>query len=176
MDFKDNQQAKIISFAEITAEEFERVDVKIDYVIRVLGSRELTAQKPNKVRSLAIAINEVLGSSYRPLVIRKNRATRELKGLSKEGRKKELEGVYELNDCPDLKDKAVLIVDDIYTFGTSMETIGEVLRTAYPSVKLYGFALAHNWQRGTDGVNGNNDHFEQHYRTILAKHEKKHKE
>lgn len=152
MDFKRGDIPPKEAFSEMAAEEFTLLGHKFDYVTRVLSSKELVALKGNKVAAIAHSIYEVCNAHYHPNLVQKNRMTKELKGLNKDQRKAELEGVYEIYQPVDLNHKSVLVVDDVFTFGTSLEAIAEVLKKENPHVKLYGFAIAHNWRRGQDGI------------------------
>ena len=169
MDFKADKQKQLRTFSSLAACEFHGIGVKVDYVIRVLGSNELVALKSSRVRNVAVEIAKELSAAYAPNFIKKNRVTKPMKGLNKDQRKAELDGVYELYNCPDLNGKTVLIVDDIFTFGTCMEAIAEIFKAKWPKVKLYGFALAHNWQKGDGGITINEKDFIDKYEEFKSK-------
>ncbi|MEG2860486.1 MAG: phosphoribosyltransferase family protein, partial [Clostridia bacterium] len=55
--------------------------------------------------------------------------TRKLYKLNKEERKKELKNVFIINDNKDiLKNKKVLLIDDIFTTGSTVNEISKVLK------------------------------------------------
>jgi predicted amidophosphoribosyltransferase len=169
MDFKRGDAPQIEAFSNLASEEMKKLGKSFDIVMRVLGSKELTATKASKLAVISRKIRDELGNEYNPNIVKKNRVTKELKSLGKEARKKELEGVYELYKDEDLNNKRILIVDDIFTFGTSFEAIAEVIKRKYPNSKLYGFVLAHNWIKGDNGVVINEADFIERYTKELSK-------
>jgi predicted amidophosphoribosyltransferase len=169
MDFKRGDLAPREAFGDLAAQEFEMLGRQFDYVTRMLGSKELVALKGNKVAAIATKIADTCGQHYHPNLVRKSRLTRELKYLNKGQRKAEMEDVYKIYKAIDLNNKKVLIVDDVFTFGTSFEAIGDVLRHQNPDVRLFGFALVHNWQRGTGNVNINEADFIERYTKAFRK-------
>lgn len=168
MDFKRGDLQPREAFSDLAAQEFSLLGGRFDYATRVLGSKEMVAQKGNKVAAIAIKIFNSNADHYHPNLVKKNRLTRELKYLNKEQRKAELEGVYEIYDQIDLNHKKVLVVDDVFTFGTSFEAIAEVLKKRNPDVRLFGFALVHNWHKGENGIFINEADFISRYNKAYA--------
>src|ERR1700744_6057093 len=76
MDFKVDKPDQVEAFAKVSADWFQAQGLTFDYVIRVLGSNETTATKPNRVREVALAIADHTEAIYHPLILKKNRATR----------------------------------------------------------------------------------------------------
>lgn len=168
MDFKRGDLQPREAFSDLAAQEFSLLGIRFDYVTRVLRSKEMEAKKGNKVAAIATKIFNNNAEFYHPNLVRKNRLTRELKYLNKEQRKEELHGVYEIYAPVDLNNKKVLIVDDVFTFGTSFEAIAEILKRNNPDVKLYGFALVHNWHKGENGISINETDFINRYNKAYA--------
>jgi predicted amidophosphoribosyltransferase len=169
MNFKRGDTAPREAFGNLAAGEFGLMGRKFDFVIRALGSKELVAQKGNKVAAIAKDISDVCKAHYHPNLVRKTRHIPEIKYLSKEQRKAELQGVYEIYQPIDLNHKKVLVVDDVFTFGTTMEAIGDVLGQQNPEVRLFGFALVHNWHKGENGIVVNEPAFVSRYNKVFAK-------
>jgi len=170
MDFKADKKPQLDTFSALAADAMAAEDIKFDYILRVLGSDELTATKGNRVRDIALAITNAVKCKYRPLWLEKKRKTRSLKGLKLPQRQAELEDVYFLKDTDDLNDCNVLIVDDISTTGTSLQVIAELILRQYPQAKVYGFILAKTSNPDFGGPDRNDQDSELHYREVLKKH------
>jgi len=168
MDFKADKEDQVEAFARLSADWFADEFLTFDYVIRVLSSKETIAQKPNRVRTVAIAIAKETGAQYHPLIIKKNKETRSLKGMGRASRQAELAGVYELHEEVDLDGKRVLIVDDVTTTGTSFEAIAVPLKEAYPEVELFGYAIMRTHGKGDDGIEENDKDTVDIYKAALA--------
>lgn len=61
--------------------------------------------------------------------------------LNKENRRKNIQGVYELKKEQRLKHKKILLLDDIYTTGSTVEECCKILKQAQPS-KIGVFTMA----------------------------------
>lgn len=61
-------------------------------------------------------------------------------GLTMEEREKMSSEVFQLNSEPDLKDKTLLLIDDVYTTGTTLERCGEALKILRPK-EIFGLTL-----------------------------------
>ena len=62
--------------------------------------------------------------------------------LNKEERRKNLEGVFVIDDSIDLTGKKVLVVDDVYTTGATMQAMNKLLRSKN-ALKVCGIMLCH---------------------------------
>ncbi|WP_276485775.1 ComF family protein [Paraflavitalea pollutisoli] len=170
MDFKADYKAQVAAFSEISAIEIEKTGIEFDYIIRALGSNETTATRPNRVRSLCIAIHEGSGGTYSPLSVAKKRKTKSLKYLSRPERIAELEDVYYLTKGIDWNSLNILVVDDITTTGTTLEVIGKLIKDECPDAKLYGYCLAQTKKPEYAGVSNNEKDVEEYYRSVLSKY------
>lgn len=61
--------------------------------------------------------------------------------LNKEERQKNIQGVYELHNSQILENKKILLVDDIYTTGSTANECSKILRQANPK-KIDVFTIA----------------------------------
>lgn len=61
--------------------------------------------------------------------------------LNKEDRLKNIKGVYEINNSKKIKNKNILLIDDIYTTGSTVNECCKVLKKANP-VKIGVFTIA----------------------------------
>lgn len=62
----------------------------------------------------------------------KTRNVIEQSKLKKEDRIKNIQGIYKLNNKEKLKNKNVIILDDIYTTGSTVNECSKILRQAHP--------------------------------------------
>ena len=171
MDFKADLKPQIKTFAALSAEAISDTDWTFDYVTRVLGSKEITATMPNRVREIAISIAEKTHARYIPLLLKKTKKTKAFKGgLSKQQRIDEIAEVYEINEVHDLNDKSILIVDDISTTGTTFEVIAGVINAKYPRARIYGFCLAKTMTKIKGVLEGNDVAAVNDYKTEFQKH------
>lgn len=174
MDFKADDEPQLNTFSEIALAAAKAIPIKFDYILRVLGSSELTAVQPNRVRDIALAVQKSVGGKYRPLLLSKIRATAQLKSMSAARRRKELEDVYKLSNEINMNDKNILIVDDIITTKTTFTVLAELITSKYPKAKIYGFGLAktvnHAYDLDLVGITKNEERKEDAYKKILEKH------
>ena len=64
-------------------------------------------------------------------------------GLSQANRQKNLEHAFKVVDKQKVRNKIVLIFDDIYTTGATLDECAKTLKKA-GAVKVYGLTLAHS--------------------------------
>jgi len=102
---------------------------KYDYIVRVLGSDELTSNGGKPLDYLCHILSDVTRAKYLRNYLSKREVRDALKGYSSKGdRLSQLENNYYISDdSVDLSNKKVLIVDDICTTGASIETIKRLL-------------------------------------------------
>ena len=76
----------------------------------------------------------------------RDRDTEHLYNKNREEREKEVGGAFSLNECAEAKirDKQILILDDIFTTGTTMGECAKVLKDNGAAV-IYGIALASDY-------------------------------
>lgn len=63
--------------------------------------------------------------------------------LNKDERRKNLEGVFVIDDSIDLTNKSVLVVDDVYTTGATMQEMNKLLRSKNAQ-KVCGIMFCHS--------------------------------
>ena len=97
-------------------------------------------------KELAKAICErIPNSKYFDLIGRKGR-TSEQKNLSAKEREINVKGKFKLKNTIILRDKPknIVIVDDVYTTGSSLAECAKILCAHYPESKIYALLLARN--------------------------------
>jgi predicted amidophosphoribosyltransferase len=126
-------------------------------IIRALHHEETLLREnapPASLDKLGSALAHQFKGRYLPHLLRKSLPTQQIKGLSKEQREAELQGLYSLHPAPAAPSASpiappsgqptpsFLIIDDILTTGTTMKMIiGAILRS-YPKANLLIFTLA----------------------------------
>ena len=86
----------------------------------------------NQSALLAKAIAAETGQIYKPDLLKRVRSTRQQVGLSDEDRRANVEGAFQLNlpDRLSLSDRTVVLVDDVWTTGATLDACCRVLRRA----------------------------------------------
>lgn len=115
-------------------------------VIRALHSDETLATGKGKdaLDQLGKAIADKYHGQYLPMLLTKTRPTKPFHQIAtKSEREHELADVYQV-DCSltDLKDRRILLVDDVVTTGVTARTIIRALKAAERSVFVIAFSLA----------------------------------
>jgi ComF family protein len=99
----------------------------------------LWARGYNQAGWLAQAIAKRLNKTYAPLTLLRKRRTPSQNGLSSAGRRRNVEGAFVV--CEDIAGKHILLVDDVYTTGATINACTKVLLRAGAAV-VDGVALA----------------------------------
>ena len=95
-----------------------------------LHSKRLKERGFNQALLLARRIGKRRGILVDPFLLEKRRMTPSQAGLSADGRRKNLKDAFELRDSDKVKGKKILIVDDVYTTGTTIEAAARLLLKA----------------------------------------------
>lgn len=120
--------------------EFE--NVQIDYVIPVpLTKKRKKERGYNQAYEIAKVFCEQVGLPFDKDVLIKVKDTQEQAKLGGEERENNLKGAYEVENTEIVKDKSVLIIDDVMTTGSTASEIASTLKKAKAkSVYLLTFA------------------------------------
>ena len=102
------------------------------YLERGFNQTEILADFLHILSSVPIHLN----------CLKKTKHTRTQTGLNRQGRKNNItKGVFEIKAAADIKEKNVLLVDDIITTGATLDRCAEKLLTAGAKA-VYGFTIA----------------------------------
>ena len=113
-----------------------------DTIIPVPISKKRFAQRGyNQSSLIAKEIAKKLDITYNDKCLFKTKNIIEQSKLNKEERQKNIQGVYELYHKELLKDKKILLVDDIYTTGSTVNECSKILMKANPK-KIGVFTIA----------------------------------
>lgn len=101
---------------------------KVDYLMAVpLSKRRHKKRLYNQSDLIAKALSESLSISY-SLDLKRTKDTKRLFKLDEKARKKELRGAFTLENKEKYRDKTLLIVDDIFTTGSTLDEIAKILK------------------------------------------------
>lgn len=131
-------------FGEILAYEIESKDLfkSIDYLIPVPLHRSRKAFRGfNQSELLGEYLEKKLGIKILRNLLIKNKKTKDQHNLNENDRKKNLRDVFHIKDGSLIRDRNILVIDDILTTGTTLKNCGEILKKQGPK-EIYGLTLA----------------------------------
>ncbi len=136
----DNAKAYAVEAAETVKQRF--YNIKFDFITEVpmtVKSQKLRGY--NQCSLLAKEISELIGVDYKPEVLSKLYETENQHGLSYNLRKGNLTGVFDISQPELVKDKTVLVCDDISTSGETLNECAKML-WLYGAKEVYCVAVA----------------------------------
>ena len=98
----------------------------------------------NQSELIAKEMAKNLGIEYNTDCLIKVKNIVEQSKLNKEERQKNIQGVYELHKQNKLQNKKILLIDDIYTTGSTVNECCKILKQASPK-QIEVFTLAKDW-------------------------------
>ena len=121
---------------------YKNKKLKVDYIIPVpLNFIRLKERKFNQVELLCENFKDI-NVEVKCNVVERIVNTPHQTTLTREQRLKNVKGAFRVIDKALVKDKTILIVDDVYTTGATINEIAEVLYNA-KAKKVYALTLAH---------------------------------
>lgn len=116
--------------AELMKEYFDKIDIPFDMIIPVPNHpSRLKERKFNHLDIMLERIEESYGRVYKNLLIR-IKDTPHQTGLDRERRKINLKSAFKVTDKSRIKHKTILLVDDIFTTGSTLDECAHTLRKA----------------------------------------------
>jgi hypothetical protein len=112
------------------------------FIVRALGSSELTIIQPSPLDQLGQSLAQHLNTTYQPGLLTKSSSNPPLKGLNKAGRENAISGLYAVANVPTVGNPEILVLDDIITTGSTIKEISRALKQAYPTASVQFLALA----------------------------------
>lgn len=100
----------------------------------------------NQAEKLATALGRWLSASVYPKALKK-KDIKSLVGLNKEGRSVQSRRAYLLGQVLPANVATILLVDDVCTTGSTLQSCREVLTLAYPEAEIVVFAFAYEEQK-----------------------------
>lgn len=129
-DFKYQGQKKFgIALGKLLAEKIAESTIikEIDYISSIpLHKDKLKQRKYNQAEIVSVSLAKSIKKPYRSLLIR-DRNTEAQHSLNLKQRKENLQNAFILNSGFKVKNKNILIVDDIFTSGSTVQEASEVL-------------------------------------------------
>ena len=104
-----------------------------------LHKKRLSERGFNQAELLAKGLSKELGIPVITGLLERKKNTAPQKMLSREARRKNLKKAFQLSSC-DVKLKRVIVIDDIYTTGSTLDEIAFLLKGAGVQ-EVYGFTL-----------------------------------
>lgn len=128
--------------AKIMAEYLKFYNLSSDFEVTAVPLHRVKKRKRgfNQSEVLARGISRHLGKCYRELLI-KAVATKSQMGQGRQGRLENLTGSFVLNQKAIYSNTNILIVDDVYTTGTTLNECAKVLKSA-GFQQIIGFTFA----------------------------------
>lgn len=114
-------------------EKFFQIFQSYDTIIPVPISRKRKKERGyNQSELIAKEIAQILSIKYNNQSLFKTKNIIEQSKLNKEDRQKNIQGVYELHQPQLVEDKKILLIDDIYTTGSTVNECSKTLWQAHP--------------------------------------------
>ncbi len=172
---KDNIKNKVLKFKDGDKETIDKwlsvikqhIDLfpDIDYIVRALGHKETTANDSSLDNVGRLLEEEIVSAKYLPDLLSKKNTNNKLTTMNAIDRKNTLSKQYFLNknhiDFSKQKN-AFLIIDDVYTTGSTTKEITRAIREVSPNSIIYIFTLVQ-----TKGF-GDSHEIELHNQNLLA--------
>ena len=113
-----------------------------DILIAVpLHYSRLTRRRYNQSALLARAVSKISGTAVDSHSLLRKRATDSQGGLSFSGRRRNVSGAFALHPKADIKDKTIVLIDDVFTTGATLESCARTLRRGGAKT-VHGLTLA----------------------------------
>ena len=148
LKFKSKKYKNIgYAFAHLLLDKFKEIDIPFDIIIPVpIHSNRYKSRGFNQSEILCIEISKYYGR-VSCVALERIIDTPHQAGLDRDNRKINLEGAFKVPDKKKIKGKIVLVVDDIFTTGSTLNECAKALLKAGAS-KVYGLCLSRavlNW-------------------------------
>jgi ComF family protein len=109
----------------------EQLIKSVDLLVPVpIHFRKLLGRKYNQSELLARGLRDMSGVSYEPMILIKSKPTPQQEGLTRERRGKNIIGSFGVNEkyAHLLSNKNVLLVDDVFTTGSTVNECSRILK------------------------------------------------
>lgn len=143
-EFKYNEMTRIAKFfgklSQEYIEKFQPFD-HIDYIVPVpLHKVRKRSRGFNQAEYLAREISKNIKWKHLPRLIKRKRFTETQTKLNKEQRRKNVSLAFKINPKYDIKGKNILLVDDVFTTGATVNSITVALKKRQVN-KVYVFTI-----------------------------------
>lgn len=135
-------------FSYIMLDRFKALDIPFDMIIPVpMHGNRLKERGFNQTEILCNEIERYYGRVRKDILLRV-RDTPHQTGLNKENRESNLENAFKITNKSTVKGKIILLVDDIYTTGTTLSQCAKELNKA-GAKEVYGLCLCRSVIKAT---------------------------
>jgi ComF family protein len=93
-----------------------------------LHRRRLWERGFNQAGLIASALGRDGGAEVQPMLLRRTRNTPKLKGMSVSERRRTVQGAFALRDNHDVRGRNIILVDDVYTSGSTASACARLLK------------------------------------------------
>ena len=115
---------------------------EIDFIVPVpISFKRRFKRKYNQTELLCIELQKLSGLKYSPEILIKSKETAMQKSLNRERRRQNLRKSFSVNEKISIKDKVILLIDDVITTGATANACAELLKKAGAS-KVYVATVA----------------------------------
>lgn len=130
-----------LDFAKLLAEKFKTLNLSIDIVTYVPShAKRIKERGYNQAKEIAENFCKIVDLPCAKL-LDKTKDTAHQTELTKAERLKNLENSFAITDKWLVKNKSILVIDDVFTTGSTMSACAKVLKKAKAN-KVYGLTLA----------------------------------
>jgi competence protein ComFC len=148
MDYKYNDKSylyKVIS--EIMINKIIEENIDFDYILYTpIHITRRLVRGFNQTELIAKYIGEKTGKKLLDNLLVRKKMTKRLKKLSRTEREEELKSAFECNKDINIFASTVLLIDDIFTTGTTLDSCSEILiESGVADVKIITFAVKCNY-------------------------------
>lgn len=114
----------------------------VDFLVPVpISSKRRFKRKYNQTELLCLELQKLSGLNYEPRILEKIRETAPQKSLNRKNRLSNLRKTFSVNEKISIKDKVILLIDDVITTGATANSCAELLKKA-GAAKVYVATLA----------------------------------
>lgn len=115
---------------------------EVDFLVPVpINKRRRLIRKYNQTELLCLELQKISGVKYEPRILKKSKETAPQKSLNRERRLKNLIKSFDLDPKFPIKNKNVLLIDDVITTGATSNACAQLLKKAGAN-KVYVATLA----------------------------------
>lgn len=143
LKFKDGEGTL---YAPIFAQWLNRIiqdfSQEIDFLVPVpISLRRRFKRKYNQTELLCLELQKLSGLNYEPKILEKIKETAPQKSLNRKNRLRNLRKTFSVNEKISVKNKVILLIDDVITTGATANACAELLKKA-GAAKVYVATLA----------------------------------